>query len=141
MAVNWGKVDIQQLEPELYADLKELLEELPHMYFVSEGFRSLERSKQLNDAYVADPKKNPRAAPPGKSAHNFGLAVDVMLDGDPIKKGIQPDWNTVSNGWKDLIKAVKKHPRLHSLHNVGDWPHIEKVQWQKFKNWRNAGGA
>lgn len=130
-----GKVDPTLLEPEFAQDVLKLLRESPYTWLGTEGFRSIERSNKLYAAYQADPHHAPRAAPGGKSAHNFGLAIDVALDGSPAP-GIQMDWTTAHEGWQWLIEAVGQHPRLHSLYKVGDWPHIEKVNWEKFKDWK-----
>lgn len=134
--INWGKVDTSKLESEFLRDVTKLLSDSPHQWKVTEGLRSMERSKELNDAFVAG--KGPRAAPPGKSAHNYGLAIDVALI-DPKNSKVFT-WDTTQDGWQWLKVEVDKHPRLHSLHSVGDWPHIEKVQWQQFKNWSKGGG-
>ena len=59
------------------------------------------------------------------------LAVDVTLivpDGPDRKKA---DWDYTHEPWQRLVKAIRAHPRLHSLANIGDWDHIEAVQWRK----------
>lgn len=134
--LNWGKVDTTKLESEFLRDVTKLLTDSPHQWKVTEGLRSMERSKELNDAYKAG--KGPRAAPPGKSAHNYGLAIDVALIDPKNPKAFT--WDTSQPGWQWLKEAVNKHPRLRSLYRVGDWPHIEKVKWEQFKNWPKSGG-
>jgi LAS superfamily LD-carboxypeptidase LdcB len=48
---------------------------------VTSGHRSIARQRQLYRAHL---RGGPLAAPPGKSAHNYGLAVDIALPGvDP----------------------------------------------------------
>ena len=44
--------------------------------WITSGLRSLKEQKGLYDDYRAGRRKLP-AAPPGRSAHNFGLALDV----------------------------------------------------------------
>lgn len=147
----WGKVDRAALEPKFLNDLHDLLAPAPYDYYVSCGYRSIEESNRLYDEYVngvvlgrtADGTiirgvKGPRAAPGGKSPHNYGLAIDVSLDGDKDKPGLQPTWNTKLAGWTWLKTAVFKHPRLHSLWNIGDWPHIERLNWRDYVAWKRT---
>lgn len=132
MPIFWGRVDKTLLEPNFLADVEPFLENSPYSWYVTEGFRSLERSAQLYAAYL---KGGPRAAPAGKSAHNFGLAIDVSLDGDPSKPGNQPTWNTKMAGWVWLKERSIPHPRLRNGWSFNDWPHIERYKWQQFKLW------
>lgn len=47
---------------------------------VNSANRSFAKQKTLYDAYIRDPKRNPMAAKPGKSRHNFGIAIDIESD-------------------------------------------------------------
>lgn len=147
----WGKIDKAELEPKFLNDVHALLEASPHTYYVTEGYRSIERSNLLYDEYtngriigreangtIIRGSKGPKAAPGGKSAHNYGLAIDVSFDGDPNKPGLQPSWDTKLAGWTWLKMAVFKHPRLHSLWNIGDWPHIERLNWRNYVAWKRT---
>ena len=42
------------------------------------GWRSVQRQAQMYDDYIHHRKGQARAAPPGKSNHNFGLAFDLI---------------------------------------------------------------
>lgn len=117
------------MQPGFRADIQALLEGSPHTWLVLETFRSMARSQALYDLFMAG--KGPRAAPPGQSAHNFGLAVDVVLDVDPVKPGLQPSWDTNLPGWLWLRGATLVHPRLKGGWKFGDWPHIERLNWRK----------
>lgn len=147
----WGKIDLAALEPKFLSDVYDLLDDSPHTYYVTEGYRSVERSNILYDEYINGRilgrtltgiiirgSKGPKAAPGGKSAHNYGLAIDVGLDGDTNKPGFQPTWNTKLAGWTWLKVAVFKHPRLHSLYKIGDWPHIERLNWRDYVAWKRT---
>jgi D-alanyl-D-alanine dipeptidase len=125
--VTW-RVDPDGLHPKFLADVNKLLHASPYSWTVTSGYRSLEAQAVLWDAYKAG---GLRAAPPGKSAHNFGKAVDVALDGDDAKPGLQPDWNTSHEGWKWLFTAIWQHPRLHSGRSFNDADHIEQLGWGK----------
>jgi LAS superfamily LD-carboxypeptidase LdcB len=138
MPINWSKVDKALLEPQLVKDVDKLLSGSEFEWVVTEGFRSIERSNELFKAYKEG--RGPRAARGGTSAHNFGLAVDVYPD-DTARPGIQPDWNTKAKAWRWLVEAVAAHPRLHSLWKLGDYPHIERYQWEQYKDWPQSTGG
>lgn len=134
--------ELAHLQPDFRADVVALLEGSPYGWAVISGYRSLEAQLALwqdyrfgkRDKYGLRDPSNPgaRAAPPGKSAHNFGLAIDVVLDGDPATPGVQPSWDTKLAGWLWLKATCTKHPRLKSGWSFGDWPHIERFRWQRY---------
>lgn len=131
MTVVW-RCSREGLDPGFASDVDILLASSPHSWYVLEGYRSLERSKALYEAYKAG--RGPIAAPPGQSAHNYGLAVDVVLDTDP-RPGLQPSWVTSLAGWLWLRATVVKHPRLSTgsmWPRKKDWPHIERYRWRRF---------
>jgi hypothetical protein len=136
------------LDPDFIADLESVVEPDPDPWYVLEGFRSMQRSADLYAAYLPwlrykqgrgprpPGEPAPKAAPPGRSAHNFGLAVDLVLDKDAVTKGLQPSWriNDPVDGpkWRRLVAAIEAHPRLNSGADFDDWPHIERQDWQHF---------
>lgn len=126
MAINWSRVDPVRLKSQFRQDVNALLRDSPYDWTVIYGYRSLAEQQVLWEKYQAG---GPKAAPPGKSAHNYGLAVDVALDGSD-KPGLQPDWNTEHPGWKWLFDAIWKHPRLHSGRSFSDSDHVEAVGWK-----------
>lgn len=127
MSVVW-KVSREHLDPTFASDVDKMLAASPFSWLVMSGYRSLEEQTQLWNTHLAG---GPLAAPPGKSAHNFGLAVDVAFDADASKPGFQLIWNTKAAGWLWLKYACWKHPRLHSGASFGDWPHIQSTSWGK----------
>lgn len=48
---------------------------------IGSGYRSVQHQTQLYNAYVAGGKRGAPVAAPGRSKHNFGLAVDLRYDG------------------------------------------------------------
>ena len=131
--IVWRKdVDASLLEPVFRADIEQLLAASPHTWLVTSGHRSNAEQSKLWQIHLAG---GPKAAPPGRSAHNYGLAVDVVPDGDTGKPGIQPDWSGSSHAWKWLGDAVDAHPRLRHGRHFGDGPHIEKSKWKEYKGW------
>lgn len=66
-------------------------------------------------------------APAGSSWHNFGLAVDLVEDGDPLKAGIQWSWASTVNYLK-IGAESKKFSELEYggfWKSLKDYPHIE----------------
>ena len=126
--IEWRRVDPKLLQPSFRFDVEKLLRESPYSWTVTYGYRTIEEQESLWEKYKAG---GPRAAPPGKSAHNFGLAIDVALDGDDSLAGLQPDWNTSHAGWRWLFEAIAKHPRLHSGRSFNDACHIERLGWSR----------
>jgi D-alanyl-D-alanine carboxypeptidase. len=135
MPLIWGHIESRLLLPAFVEDLKEVFDQIDSTWYVLEGFRSIERSNELYDQYVNH--NGPKAAPGGKSAHNFGLAVDLVLDGDPDKEGLQPDWIERHPEWIRMRAAIDAHPRLHGGWWFGDGDHIERTKWQDYKQWRS----
>lgn len=118
------------LEPQFKQDVINLLTPSEYHWAIVFGYRTLAQQDVLYQAHL---NGGPLAAPPGHSAHNFGLAVDVQL----LVNG-QQDWNTDHPGWQWLFAAVLAAPRLHSGRSFGDDDHIEKVDWRQFEHWNDA---
>lgn len=157
MAIFWRNISQAGLEPKFLEDVQHLLHCSPYDWYVTEAFRSFERSAFLYDEYkngrilkdehgqpvrdvagdyvrIRDASgkivKGVRAAPAGRSAHNYGMAIDVALDGSP-KPGLQMLWDVNSKGWQWLKATTVPHPRLKNGWSFGDWPHIERYNWKK----------
>lgn len=126
MSLSW-ECSQDGLEPQFKQDVIELLTPSEYDWRIIYGYRTIELQTQLYEAHL---KGGPLAAPPGKSAHNFGLAVDVQLivDGNAV-------WDLSNPGWVWLFAAILPTPRLHSGRSFGDSDHIEVYHWQEHKNW------
>lgn len=126
----------------------------PCDFYVTEGYRTMERSNTLYDAYRNGTiigynsdgtpirgAKGPRAAPAGLSAHNYGCAIDVAPDGNPDLSGLQAVWNISFKGWGWLKLKLLNHPTLASgiFFRTGDqdWPHIERRGWKDYVPWKH----
>lgn len=131
--IVWRTVDPALLEPQFRRDIEDLLTGSAWTWYILHGYRSLEEQGKLWAAYQ---KGGPKAAPAGKSPHNFGLAVDLVPDADPDTPGLQPEWNTRAEAWSWLFAALKAHPRLHSGLSFQDADHVERLGWQRFIHWR-----
>jgi hypothetical protein len=126
-----------KLEPVFHADIETLLSTSEYDWRVVYAYRSIELQAKLYKKYRAG---GPLAATPGQSAHNYGLAVDVQLwvAGADTQRTQRMEWNVKTPGWQWLFGAVLNAPRLHSGISFGDFDHIERFQWRKYKEW-NTG--
>lgn len=132
MSVVW-LTDESKLEQQFASDVDELLRKSRFNWYVIWGWRSYNVQAELYKKYLAG---GPKAAPPGESAHNCGLAVDVVLDRSDVP-GLQMLWNSKLAGWVWLRQAVLRHPRLHSLWQIGDYDHIERYRWRWYARQHN----
>lgn len=98
------------------------------------GFRTFAEQAKLNSAYMKKVPGAGKAAPSGLSAHNYGLAADLVLDTDPNKPGLQPDWSKAA--YKILIEETER-AGLVSGHTFSDSPH---VQWPGYVHGHDLAG-
>jgi peptidoglycan L-alanyl-D-glutamate endopeptidase CwlK len=96
---------------------------LGYRYKCYSGYRSHDEQRKLYEAYLAGGAK---AAPPGLSAHNYGLAIDCAL----ISKAGTLSWS--GGDYETLLKVLPKH-NLLSGRTFSDTPH---VQWPGYVDGR-----
>lgn len=132
--LRW-RVSKAGLSPVFVRWLEAAFEALPDEWVVISGLRTSEQQKALWAAYKAG---GPRAAPPGYSAHEFGLAVDVVLDGEPERPGLQPSWDVSDPRWRRMIEAIEAHPKLETGASFGDAGHIQVRGWKRYKGLLSA---
>lgn len=125
-----ARVSLEKLDSQFRTDVCKLLQDSPYTWYILEANRTFERSRELYNHYIK--YGYPRAAPPGYSAHNYGMAIDIVLDLDnDTHTGLQPSWNTNLKEWLWLFVKCKLHPRLKSGITFGDGAHIERYNWRK----------
>lgn len=132
MTLHWRTVDPVLLEPTFRLDITTLLTMSQWDWWVLYGYRSIAEQALLYEKYQHG---GPKAAPPGLSPHNYGLAVDVVPDASPDLPGLQPEWHTTAASWEWLFSALKVHPRLESGISFSDADHIQRLGWPRFKEW------
>ena len=62
---------------------------------LTSGFRSMEAQKRLYSRYLRGANPYP-VAPPGRSFHNYGLAIDLVTD-DNV--GLGRYWESLGGRW------------------------------------------
>lgn len=123
MALKWT-VSQSLMDPQFLADVTALLQGSAYSWAVTYAYRTYAQQQALYDAFL---KGGAEAAPPGESAHEHGLAVDVawLTPGG----GLSRDYTQPAFQW--LFTAVAAAPRLHSgvTFPKPDEDHIEAYKW------------
>lgn len=94
-----------------------VLDELSLLLLVYSGQRSYAEQWELRKKYL---EGGPRAAPPGGSYHNFGLAIDVI----PVFYDGKPNWELPQSVWTK-IQAIANRFGLESGASFGDPGHFK----------------
>ncbi len=133
-SVLTSRVDRTLLHPVFLARLVSMIDDLAELkraeFWVVSGFRSYAAQTALfvqgrpgpDGKLIAGPKvTNSRA---GESAHNFGIAADLCLDGYVDRAGLQPDWRPES------YELLREFAPKHGLAWGGEWsspdrPHVQ----------------
>lgn len=126
--VIW-QVSKEGLEPQFLIDVDKLLRDDSATWYVTSAKRSMEEQERLYAQGRTKPGAIVTNAKPGQSAHNYGRAIDVVLDGS-TKPGLQMSWDWKNLAWIRLRAKIAAHPRLQSGWKWGDWPHIQRYLWR-----------
>jgi len=102
---------------ELLIDAKTRAAERGAFYWSTFGFRSIATQQALYTAYKAG--TGGKAAPPGKSAHQYGLADDSTFD-LALTPGLQPSWREADY---NILGEELKRAGLVWGAGFGDRPH------------------
>jgi hypothetical protein len=143
VSIVW-ETDRSKIDPELAADISELL---GHSNFDWQVYRGWASSKVQGELYKRYLGGGPLAAKPGHSAHECtdasgypsALAVDVAR----VDSKGRLFWDYAEHpAWTWLWQACYEHPRLHSGHRFpldthgrvkSDDDHIQAVKWYTYK--------
>ena len=98
--------------------------------FVTETLRSFERSNQLYAQGRTAPGKIVTNSKAGQSYHNFGLAIDLVIQVNGL-----PVW-TVNDNWMIMINAFINQGFVWggNFKSIKDYPHVEMTLGH---NWRD----
>lgn len=127
MSVEW-RADRSLVAEPFATDVTTLLEADPGDWVVTCGARDRAVEAAGYAKWLAD-HSQPKYTNPDNSAHCVqpkAQAVDVTL-----REGDGDNWDYTSEPWQRMVAAVKAAPRLHSLWSIGDWDHIEAVNWRR----------
>lgn len=123
-----SRIDLDKLYPPFLRRLLELLADCRRAgadYYAVSGFRSYAEQTALYEQGRTRPGLRVTNARAGESAHNFGLAVDLVRDGVLDRRGLQPDWSPES-----YVPLGERAPKFGLLWGgeflTPDYPH---VQW------------
>jgi hypothetical protein len=90
-----SRIDTTKLYPPFFSALSSMLDEALKQgasYWAVSGFRTYGEQMALWQQGRTEPGKRVTNAKGGESAHNFGIAVDLVRDGLIDRKGLQPDY-------------------------------------------------
>lgn len=120
--------------------------------YIFEGLRTIERQRELyakgrdKNGVVISKKDVVTNAKPGSSFHNYGIAIDMVFDGDTAKPGVQWSWKEPDAKWKLMGKIGQEC----GLEWAGAWrsfpeaPHFQLsvpgLGWRDFLRLHMAGG-
>ena len=96
------------------------------IYYATNGLRSYKDQEKLYSYGRTDKTRGiVTKAPPGYSAHNYGVAADSCRDGDPGKEGLQPNWNIKE--YAILAEEAKKLglDAAYYWQNFKEGPHVQ----------------
>jgi hypothetical protein len=132
MPLDWaGKWDQPGLDNEFRNDVQGVLGPDEDAWRIIFAVRTHEEQQALYEKHLAG---GPLAAPPGRSAHEYGLAVDICrLVGTGITQ--KERWDYDHPAWARIRAAVDAHPRLHGGWHfpVEDPDHLQAVKWKTLR--------
>ncbi len=122
---------LDSLEPDFQPLVTELLTKVNaatgRTWGISDGRRTMAQQKAIFAQGRTAPGKVVSNAPPGSSAHNFGLAVDIW----PMKDG-DFDW-TAPDDMFHIMADIAVSMGLtagYFFHSIHDAPHVETPRWK-----------
>ncbi|HEY8690567.1 MAG TPA: M15 family metallopeptidase [Chitinophagaceae bacterium] len=89
--------------------------------YITETLRSFDRSNELYAQSRTKPGKKVTNAPGGSSFHNYGLAIDFVIQVHGL-----PKWE-VNDNWMKVVSAFKNHGFIWGgdFKSLKDYPHFE----------------
>lgn len=121
---NFRRIDLDLIEPDfrlVVFDVIAACNERGFAYHATRGHDTYGTQMALWAKGRTVPGPKVTNAKGGQSAHNFGLAMDFVLDKNQLLPGIQPDWQ--KEAYRVLIEEARARG-LHSGQGYDDYPHI-----------------
>lgn len=125
--------ELEFLHPALRPGIKAALEECHReglMVHVFEGYRTLERQQELFDQGRNSPGRKVTNARPYQSFHNYGLAFDLVFDGDD-RDGIQWSWEGDYN--TKVVEGDKRSDYQRTGEILEKYGFEWGARWKSFK--------
>lgn len=95
-------------------------------FYATSGYRSWGAQMSLWAQGRTQPGKIVTNAKGGQSQHNFGLAVDFTLDGNPNLPGLQPVWDDI------LYEPLSDQLAIAGLHTGKGYHDMPHAGWGEF---------
>jgi len=131
---------VETLEPVFQGKVVELLKRAEAatgmQWVITSARRTMAEQQALYDQGRKNDKPVVTKAPPGSSAHNFGLAVDLA----PIKDG-KIWWEAPKTKWKVMADTAQSMGLVAGYYfkTIFDAPHVEDKSWkQQQAMWREG---
>lgn len=132
---------IDTLEPDFKKIVEELIEKVEaatgRKWAISDARRTMARQAEIYAQGRTKPGKIVTKAPPGSSAHNFGLAVDLW----PLLPDDDFDWKAPDKLFKTMadIAVGMGLTAGYYFHSIHDAPHVEHPRWKEQQALWKAG--
>jgi len=123
---------IESLEPEFRTKVEQLIAAIENVtgrkWIITAGRRTMAEQEALYNQGRSTPGNIVTKAPAGSSAHNFGLAVDLVS----IKENGDADWSDNYEGWKQLADLAVEMGLTAGMYfkSLTDRPHVEDKSWK-----------
>jgi peptidoglycan LD-endopeptidase CwlK len=124
---------LDSLEPDFKPIVAKLIADVEkatgRRWGISDGRRTMAQQKAIYAQGRTTPGKVVTMAPPGSSAHNFGLAVDLW----PLTADLKDfDWGAPDKIFKTMADLAVKAGLTagYYFHSIHDAPHIELLRWK-----------
>lgn len=133
---------IDTLEPAFKLKIEELIKQVEKVtgrkWGISDGRRTMAQQKAIYAQGRTAPGKVVSNAPPGSSAHNFGLAADIWpltADGEDF------EWGAPDKLFKVMADIARKLGLTAGYYfkSIHDAPHVEDLSWRAKKELWKAG--
>ncbi len=136
----YGVSQLNGCHPLLWGAMGALAIRSKYDWKVISGFRS---SKEQDDLYAIGrtaslDRPTVTDARGGQSAHNFGLAVDVV---PTLDKGATTVSDTKHTAWAEKDALMAEVPGIKPVINISsgrDYAHVEVADWQSHKEWKQT---
>lgn len=132
---------IDTLEPEFKSVVEQLLTLAQSVtglkWIVTSGRRTMAEQQELYDQGRKNDKPVVTKAPPGSSAHNFGLAADLA----PLKENGDIWWEAPKAKWRAMADSARQLGLVPGFYftTIFDAPHVESPNWREVRAAWRAG--